>query len=163
MTAQSESRIGSTRSLMSLKSMAMLPSWRMINGLSSRHSGWHGRMPRSRQISAMTAPAGRRRTSAAICAAVGRRTTLASGSSACGAAGLAARGRRWVEAAGCRVGVSRQAVPRTRLASSAVARSRPRVMRARIRAMSLVPNALVAPATSVLMVRCWNEAASCRP
>ena len=60
MTARSGSRIGSTRSLMSLKGMAMLPSWRMIKGLSSRHSGWHGRMPRSRQISAMTAPAGRR-------------------------------------------------------------------------------------------------------
>ncbi len=38
----------------------------------SRHSGWRDVMPRSRQISAMTAPIGRRRTSAAICSEVGR-------------------------------------------------------------------------------------------
>src|SRR5215472_1739777 len=37
----------------------------------SRQSGWAGTMPRSRQMSAITSPIGRRRISSAICSAVG--------------------------------------------------------------------------------------------
>ena len=63
---------GNARSRMSHSSRARLPPNSHIACCTSRHSGWLGRMPRSRWISAMTAPMGRRRTRAAICSAVGR-------------------------------------------------------------------------------------------
>jgi hypothetical protein len=44
-----------------------------LSSSQNARSSWPGMMPRSRQISAMTAPTGRRRTSAAISASVGRR------------------------------------------------------------------------------------------
>src|SRR5271165_833735 len=47
---------------MPLNSAVRLPPFAMMARDSSRHSGLAGTMPRSRQISAMTAPIGRRRT-----------------------------------------------------------------------------------------------------
>jgi hypothetical protein len=94
---------GSARSKMSLTRLARLPPCRMISRLSSRHSGWFGRMPRSRQISAMTAPIGWRRTAAAICSGVGRRSRPGSAASALPAAGWAPRGL----SAGATLGVAR--------------------------------------------------------
>ena len=98
---------------------------------SSRHSGWLGRMPRSRQMSARTAPIGRRRASAAICSSVG----IAGG--ARGRVAAAPDGRRG--AGHARVGAGRawgrrprRAAVRTTRASSSWARWRPRRMRARI-------------------------------
>ena len=43
-----------------------------LSSSQNARSSWPGAMPRSRQISAMTAPTGRRRTSAAISSSVGR-------------------------------------------------------------------------------------------
>src|ERR1700722_18669604 len=77
---------------MSFTRRARLPPCLMMTSCNSRHSGWLGMMPRSRQMSAMTAPIGRRRTSAAICAGVGRRARRGSASAAAGATG--SRGRR---------------------------------------------------------------------
>jgi hypothetical protein len=108
-------------------------------------------MPRSRQMSAMTAPIGRRRTSAAICSGVGRQIPGSTPGSSPGAGtraspkvavsvgrAVAARaGDRRHEGAGS---ASRREAVRIILASSASARRRPRVMRARIRAISLAPN-----------------------
>jgi hypothetical protein len=54
-----------------------------------RHSGWLGRMPRSRRMSAMTAPIGRWRTWAAICSGVGQASEAGIGGQ-----GRASRGRR---------------------------------------------------------------------
>jgi hypothetical protein len=51
----------------------------MMTSLSSRHNGWFGMMPRSRQISAMTAPIGRRRD---LCGDL-----LGGGGGACGLGG----------------------------------------------------------------------------
>ena len=90
---------GSTRSKMSLNRRLKLPPCQMMARLSSCHSGWVGRTPRSRQMSAMTAPIGRRRTSAAICSGVGRRARRGSASLASLAAG-AARGARGARCAG---------------------------------------------------------------
>ena len=94
-------------------------------------------------MSAMTAPIGRRRTSAAICSDVGRRIPgQARGRGLRGEASAARAGgdRRWEAARGGAGSASSRAVSRMTLASSASARSRPRVMRARIRAMSLALN-----------------------
>ena len=74
---------------------------------------------------------------------------------------------------GARLGVGRGAhrgrrgVPRRRrrssLASSAAARSRPRVMRARMSAMSMVPKFSVMSVRLVAAVRCCSVVASCLP
>ena len=123
---------------MSFTRRARLPPCLMMTRLNSRHSGWLGMMPRSRQMSAMTAPIGRRRTSAAICAGVGRRARRGSVSPVAGAAaGRAARGLGCDGAAGG--AASRRSALRISLASSASARCRPREMRARISATSAVP------------------------
>ncbi len=85
--------MGNACSRMSFTRRARLPPCLMMTMLNSRHSGWLGMMPRSRQMSAMTAPIGRRRTSAAICAGVGRRARRGSVSAVAGAtAGRATRG-----------------------------------------------------------------------
>ena len=60
------------RRIMSLYSGTRLPPYVRMAKFSFRHSGWSAMMPRSRQMSAMTVPIGRRRTSAAICSGVGR-------------------------------------------------------------------------------------------
>src|SRR6185437_7781910 len=78
------------RSKMSPSRLAPLPPWRTMTRYSSRHSGWFGTMPRSRQMSAMTTPSGRRRTWAAICSGVGSRARRGSAASL----SLAAAGRR---------------------------------------------------------------------
>jgi hypothetical protein len=65
-------RAARARSNMSSRRSARFPPCSIIAVCSSRHSGWSAMMPRSRQMSAMTAPTGRRRISAAICSAVGR-------------------------------------------------------------------------------------------
>jgi hypothetical protein len=77
------------RSQMSFTSLARLPPWRRMTRCSSRHSGWFGMMPRSRQMSAMTAPIGRRRTSAVMRSGVGRRARCGLVASVGGAAGRA--------------------------------------------------------------------------
>jgi hypothetical protein len=82
---------------MSMTNAARLPPCRMIAVCSSRHSGWSGMMPRTRQMSAMTAPTGRWRISAAIRAAVGRRARRGSASArfpGCLSGGRGARRRR---------------------------------------------------------------------
>jgi hypothetical protein len=48
---QVEATRGKARSRMSFTSLARLPPWRMMTSCSSRHSGWLGMMPRSRQMS----------------------------------------------------------------------------------------------------------------
>ena len=89
-------------------------------------------------MSAMTAPIGWRRTLVAICSWVGRCVTRALASSAEGVAGgRGARGVRGDEAP--RGATSRRSALRRSLASSALARCRPREMRARISAKSAVP------------------------
>ena len=60
---------------------------------SSRHSGCRGVMPRSRQMSAMTAPIGRRRTQAATCSDVGRGARPASRAGRAAGGCAAGRGR----------------------------------------------------------------------
>ena len=113
---------------MSFTRRARLPPCLMMTRLNSRHSGWLGMMPRSRQMSAMTAPIGRRRTSAAICAGVGRRARRGSASAVAGAA--AGRGARGLGCDGAAGGAaSRRSALRISLASSASARCRPREMR----------------------------------
>jgi hypothetical protein len=54
--------IGNACSRMSFTKPAKLPHSLMMAICSSRQSGWLGMMPRSRQMSAMTAPIGWRRT-----------------------------------------------------------------------------------------------------
>ena len=88
--------VGNAWSRMSFIRLARLPPSLMMTICSSRQSGWLGRMPRSRQMSAMTAPIGWRRTLAAICSGVGRCVRRALASSAEGAAACrGARGIRW--------------------------------------------------------------------
>ena len=129
---------GNAWSRLSFTRRARLPHSLMIAICSSRQGGWLGRIPRSRQMSAMTAPIGWRRTFAAICSGVGRCVTRALVSSAEGVAGgRGARGVRGEEAP--RGATSRRSALRRSLASSALARCRPREMRARIRATSAVP------------------------
>ena len=82
------------RFMMSLNKAARLPPCRVISRLSCRHSGWLGRMRRSRQMSAMTAPIGRRRTQASICSGVGKCARSGSVTSVRCTAGLAGRGLR---------------------------------------------------------------------
>ena len=55
--------MGNACSRMSFTRPAKLPHSLMMASCSSRQSGWLGMMPRSRQMSAMTAPIGWRRTS----------------------------------------------------------------------------------------------------
>jgi hypothetical protein len=129
---------GNAWSRMSFTRPAKLPHSLMMAICSSRQSGWPGRMPRSRQMSAKTAPIGGRRTLAAICSGVGRCTTRALASSAEGA--VACRGARGVREDEVPRGVaSRRSALRRSLASSALARCRLREMRARISATSAVP------------------------
>ncbi len=64
--------MGNAWSRMSFTRPAKLPFSLMMATCSSRQSGWLGRMPRSRQMSARTAPIGWRRIFAAICSGVGR-------------------------------------------------------------------------------------------
>ena len=136
------------RSVTSITRRQRLPSSRIMASCSSRHTGSLGRMPRPRQISARTAPIGRRRTSAAICPGVGRRARRGSASWATGA--VAGRGTRGVGAdAAPRGAASRRAALRTILTSSASARCKPREMRARISARSVVPKRRVTKSGSV--------------
>ena len=102
-------------------SVVRLPPWRMMLIPPERVAG---RDARSRQISAMMAVAGRR-ISAAISAGVGQGETCV-GSRPAGRA--AACAWRVAPAAMGRGVASRRALPRSRSAASAVARSRPRVM-----------------------------------
>ena len=76
----------------------------MMAAESSRHSGLLGTIPRSRQISARTAPAGRRRISAAMSPGVGRRAMRGSPAAALPSSGWAARGWRSDGAVRCRCG-----------------------------------------------------------
>jgi hypothetical protein len=62
-----------SRWVVSLYRVARLPPLAMMTRESSRYNGLLGTMPRSRQMSAMTAPTERRPTCAAMSAGVGRR------------------------------------------------------------------------------------------
>ena len=111
---------------------------------SSRHSSGSrspGAMPRSRQISAITAPSGRRRSRAAISSGVG---SAATSGAACGLAGRGrGRGEAGLRGDGTRSGVGVISRPRAARCSSrswsAAASMRPRVMQRRIAATSVVP------------------------
>jgi hypothetical protein len=131
---------GDSRRSIILSRVATLPPFSIMAHSNSSHSGCLHWMPRSRQISAMTAPMGRRLISAAIHSGVGRLTRL--GCSLGGGAAGAARGVRVVrgEDVPCgRGSASRRPAVRISLASRAWARSRPPVMWAMISAMSAVP------------------------
>ena len=125
------------RSMRSVTRRARLPTCLMMARSTSRHSGWLPVMPRSRQISAMTAPIGRWRNSAAICSGVGRCARSGSVSAAGG------------RCSGCG---SNPAGPRSRVDVGSApehsrferVRSRPRAMRVRISARSVVPKRALA-------------------
>ncbi len=115
-----------------------------LSSSQNARSSWPGVMPRSRQISAMTAPTGRRRTSAAISSSVGRRARrgssgwLAGWSSGWALGGAGCGEARGPRAAGRRMGAGVRFWPlaarRQSAASRAAARRRPLAIRARMAA-----------------------------
>ena len=130
--------VGNAWSRMSFTRFARLPPSRMMAISVPARADGKARMPRSRQMSAMTAPIGWRPTLAAICSGVGRCMRRAWLRPRAGAVAWRGRGASPGDEAPWGA-ASRWPALRRSLASSALARCRPREMRARISAMSAVP------------------------